>query len=176
MKRLALIVSVVAMLGACSLALAASLTKPKTGAWKFTDTPGGFQLVAGKGKSGAKLFVTDVHTSTSGAYDCEAGSDPLKVIGRFPMKVVTIPGGYQFWAVGRPGEDPRYENNSRLISVPAKVFVAGKQVPQGGIKLEFNYEDPTEFQAMYIEWGGGKEPGSGFPEPLCVKILGASHH
>jgi hypothetical protein len=163
------LIAVVAMFGACSLALAASLPKPKTGAYKFTGTPGGFQLVGGKGK----LFVTGVHTNTSGAYYCEAGSAPLKVIGRFPLKDVTIPGGYRFWAVGKPGEDPRYENSSRLISVPAKVFVGGKRVPQGGIKLEFNYEDPTEFQAMYIEWGGGKEPGSSFPEPLCVKILGA---
>jgi hypothetical protein len=97
------------------------------------------------------------------------------VIGSFPLKWVTIPGGYQFWAVGKPGEDPRYENNSRLISVPAKVFVGGKQAKQGGIKLEFNYENPTDFQAVYIEWGGGKELGSTFPEPLCVKILGAKH-
>ncbi len=171
MKRLVLLISIIALLGACSLALAASLPKPRTGAWKFSGTPGGFRLVPRKGK----LFVTGVHTNTSGAYYCEASSDSLKVIGRFPLKAVTIPGGYQFWAVGKPGEDPRFGDSSRLISVPAKVFVDGKRVPQGGIKLEFNYEDQTQFQTMYIEYGGGKAPGSSFPEPVCVKILGASH-
>ncbi len=171
MKRLVLLVSAVAVLGACSLAFAAAGPQPQAGAWKFTGTPGGFKLVGDKGKQ----FVTDVSTNTAGAYDCSAATAPLKVVGRFPLKWVTIPGGYKFWAVGKPGEDPRYENSSRLISVPAKVFVAGKRVLQGGIKLEFNYEHPTEFQAMYIEWGEGKEPGSTFAENLCVKILGASH-
>jgi hypothetical protein len=169
-KRLAFVVCLVAALGSCSLALAVAGPQPKAGAWKFGGVPGGFQLV-GKGKQ----FLTGVHTNTTGAYNCSAEPAPLKVVGRFPLKWVTIPGGYQFWAVGKPGEDPRYENSSRLISVPAKVFVAGKKVPQGGIKLEFNYEHSTEFEAMYIEWGGGKEPGSSFPEPLCVKIIELAH-
>ncbi len=170
MKRLVLFVTALAALGACSLAFAAG-PQPKAGAWKFTGTPGGFKLVGGKGKQ----FVTAVQTDTSGAYQCGAGTEPLKVIGRFPLKWTTIPGGYQFWAVGKPGVDPRISDSSRLISVPAKVFIGGKLAPKGAIKLEFNYEKPTEFQTMYILWGGGKEAGSSFPEPTCVKILGAKH-
>ncbi|MBS1894800.1 MAG: lipoprotein [Actinobacteria bacterium] len=170
MKRFASLAVAVAVLAACSLALAAG-PKPTSGSWKFTDAPGGFRLTGGKGEQ----FVTAVHTNTAGAYGCSPTPGPIKVLGRFPLKWVTIPGGYQFWAVGKPGEDPRYQDSSRLISVKAKVFVAGKQVPQGGIKLEFNYERPAEFEVAYIEWGGGKDPGSTLPEPLCVKILEGAH-
>lgn len=171
MKRLVILVLAIVVLASCSLALAAAGPKPKAGPWQFSGAAGGFQLTGGKGAQ----FVTAVHTDTTGVYNCSPPPGPIKVIGRFPLKWVTIPGGYQFWAVGKPGQDPRYQDSSRLIPVKAKVFVDGKQVPQAAIKLEFNYERSTEFQAMYIEWGGGKDPGSTFPEPLCVKIIERAH-
>jgi hypothetical protein len=171
MKRVAVLFSVLVALAACSVALAAAGPKPKAGAWKFSGG-GGFKLVSGKG---GKLFVTAVKTTTAGAYYCDESSDPIKVVGRFPLKWVTVNGSYPLWAVGKPGRDPKDEtSNTGLIALPAKVFVAGKQVPQGGIKVEFNYADPTTEPIVYIEYGGGKEPGSSFAEPLCVKAIGAS--
>jgi hypothetical protein len=171
MKRVVTVISVLVALAVCSVALAASGPKPKTGAWKFPGG-GGFKLTSGKG---GKLFVTNVKTTAKGVYYCEESSEPIKVVGRFPLKWVTVNGSYPLWAVGKPGEDPKDEtNNTGLIALPAKVFVGGKQARQGGIKVEFNYADPTTEPIVYIEYGGGKEPGSSFAEPLCVKAIGAS--
>jgi hypothetical protein len=67
--------------------------------------------------------------------------------------VVTVNRSYPVWAVGKPGTETRYsDGNSGLLSIPAKVKVDGKPVPGGGIKMEFDYQDPTAFGLLIIEY------------------------
>jgi hypothetical protein len=162
MKRrtLTFCLAALAAIALCSAALAAlpPLPKPATGAWKFHDADGGFSLVAGKGKDRGKLLLTNVHSRTQNFVGCPEKEEPVKVSGRFPLKVVALEHIYRVWAVGKPGVEHRYsDSNSGLISIPAKVTVGGKPVPHGGIKMEFSYEDPTALSLLVIEFGGGKE-------------------
>jgi hypothetical protein len=154
MKRHALVavLGAAALLLTCSVAVAGpSLPQPQAGAWKLGDAPGGFTLAAGKGK---KLFLTNVHTRTSNFVGCPDESEPITVSGRFPLKVIKLQGTYPVWGVGKPGVEKRYsDSNSGLVSIPAKVKVGGKPVPGGGIKMDFSYEDTTEFMLLIIEFG-----------------------
>ena len=154
MKRHALVavLGAAALLLTCSVAVAGpSLPQPQAGAWKLGDAPGGFTLAAGKGK---KLFLTNVHSRTSNFVGCPDKSEPITVSGRFPLKVIKLQGTYPVWGVGKPGVEKRYsDSNSGLVSIPAKVKVGGKPVPGGGIKMDFSYEDSTEFMLLIIEFG-----------------------
>jgi hypothetical protein len=153
MKRLVLAVSatLVAIVLAAALAQAKppSLPQPRTGAWKFGDAAGGFSLTGGKGK----LFLSNVHSQTQNFVGCPEKPEKITVSGRFPLKVVTVNKSYPVWAVGKPGTETRYsDGNSGLLSIPAKVKVDGKPVPDGGIKMEFSYQDPTAFSLLIIEY------------------------
>jgi hypothetical protein len=157
MKRLALViaaaVAALVLVAALAQAKPASLPKPQTGAWKFSDADGGFSLLAGKGKDRGKIFLANVHSQTQNFVGCPEKPEKITVSGRFPLKVVKVSNTYPLWAVGKPGTETRYsDGNSGLISIPAKVRVNGKLVPEGGIKMEFSYEDPTAFSLLIIEY------------------------
>jgi hypothetical protein len=173
MKRVGLVVTVLAVLGLCSVAFAASAAgpKPKAGTWKFKDADGGFRLVPGAGKDKGKLFLTGVHSRTQNFVGCPEKPEPIVVAGKFPLKWQTLNGSYPTWTVGKPGVEERYsDSNSGLISIPAKVTVGGKAVPKGGIKMEFSYENPTVFTLLIIEYSVGEER-----EPCVTYAENAAH-
>jgi hypothetical protein len=145
---------------------------PQAGAWKFGEAVGGFSLVKGKGKMSGKLFLTNVHSFTTNFVGCPEKPERITVSGRFPLKLLPLAGfpGYKAWGVGKTGTEKRYSDGSPgLVSIPAKVTVAGKPVEGGGIKMDFSSTEPKEFSMLIIEFGPPDE------SPCITYSLSAKH-
>jgi hypothetical protein len=156
---------------ACWVGVAAAGSKqplPQAGAWKFGEAVGGFSLVKGKGK----LFLTNLHSFTQNFVGCPEKPEKITVSGRFPLKLLRLAGypGYKAWGVGKTGIEKRYSDGSPgLVSIPAKVKVAGKPVEGGAIKMDFSSTEPENFAMLIIEFGPRDE------SPCVTYSLSATH-
>lgn len=159
----------------CWVGVAVAGTKqplPQPGAWKLGEAVGGFSLVKGTGKMKGKLLLTNVHSFTSNFVGCPDKPERITVSGRFPLKLLALAGypGFKAWGVGRTGIEKRYSDGSPgLVSIPAKVTVAGKPVEGGGIKMDFSSTEPGKFAMLIIEFGPPDEA------PCVTYSLSATH-
>jgi hypothetical protein len=145
---------------------------PRAGAWKFGEAVGGFSLVRGKGGQKGKLFLTNVHSFTQNFVGCPEKPEKITVSGRFPLKLLSLAGypGYKAWGVGKTGIEKRYSDGSPgIVSIPAKVTVAGKRVEGGAIKMDFSSTEPENFAMLIIEFGPRDE------SPCVTYSLSATH-
>lgn len=132
-----------ALIGA-SAAQAVSVPTPKTGSWTTTGVSGGFTLKKGKGNQSDKIFVSNFSLSSElNTEACENTSSVAKVLGKFPLKYVTL-NGYSFWGAGKASG---YE----FLEVPAKVSFNGKTV-NGRFKLAFTHSAKRAAEG-HIEFG-----------------------
>ncbi|MFN8218107.1 MAG: hypothetical protein U0R71_16060 [Solirubrobacterales bacterium] len=154
---LVLAAALVLAVSAASLAAATvSGPRPRAGAYEFQDTVGGFSLVKGRGKHAGTLYLTNVHTVTSNFVGCPPAPLPIKVEGRYPLKLLALAGypGYRAWGVGKTGNETRYADGSPgIVSIPAKVKVAGKVVEGGAVKMDFSTTEPDTLSLLVIEFG-----------------------
>ncbi len=156
----------------CSVGVASagvSQPPPRAGTWKFADGPaGGFSLV----KAGHKLLLANVHGVTQNFSGCPEKPERITVSGRFRLKLLALAGfpGYRAWGVGKTGEETRYsDSNTGIVSIPAKVRVAGKLVENGAIKMDFSSTEANTFEILIIEFGPSDRPP-------CVTYSLSAHH